>query len=350
MLEAVAFIDARQDVTHPSYLYAGLGMLAQAGEIKLRFSHLAGSRLPRLQPGNVFSQVEVRSGDKTFLLAFDFKDQSNIFCEELLSSVDLYFKRSFLAADINRLVPKAQRKIVPLGMPFACRFPGELGIMLRDMVISGRPDETWKSRLQRFLQYLRITDARAFVATPPAAKIRRVIFQTRLWEKHEMGEDDVDAVNLPRVSLIRRLHKELGTRFFGGLVPTARARRDHPDLVRETGVIRDEYLALMRGSAVGISTRGLFHSTPWKLSEYLSTGIAVVTQPITNTPLDPLVEKKHILTFYSEDECLQHCTMLLDKPDQAAQMQQANRAYYETSVDPMTVVRRCLQRVVSIAG
>ena len=98
---------------------------------------------------------------------------------------------------------------------------------------------------------------------------------------------------------------------------------------------------------MGISTRGLFHSTPWKLSEYFSTGIAVVTQPIANTPLDPLIEGMHMLTFQSEDECLRHCALLLDHPDQAARMQLARRAYYESSVEPMAVVRRCLQRIVA---
>jgi len=265
-------------------------------------------------------------------LLFDFKDQSNVFCD---APADLYFKRSFLASEAD----KRAIKTLPFGMPFACRFPGDLFGVLRGLLASDLP---WKLRLQRLSQYARITDARSFVASAPAEKVQRVIFQTRLWEPHEIPGDDLDAVNLPRVSLIRRLRKELGSRFLGGLVPTARARRDYPELVREDGVRRDDYLALMRSSAIGISTRGLFHSTPWKLSEYLSIGIAVVTQPITNQPLDPLIENQHVLTFNTEDECLQHCTTLLENADKTAEMQLANRAYYESSVEPMAVVRRCL--------
>jgi hypothetical protein len=342
MLEVVVFIDGRQDLTHPSWLYAGLGLLAKAGELTLRFRRLAGSPLPQLQPGNVFSQLEARSNGKTSRLLFDFKDQNDVFCDELVPSVDVYFKRSFLASEVEKRA--AAGKVLPFGMPFACRLPGGLSVIVRDLSAGGRPQESYESRLRRLYQYLRIDDARSFVATAPAAKIQRVIFQTRLWEPHEIADDDLDSVNLPRVTLIRRLQRELGSRFLGGLIPTVRARRDYPELVREAGVRRDAYLALMRASAVGISTRGLFHSTPWKLSEYLSTGIAVVTQPITNQPLDPLIEKKHVLTFHSEDECLQHCTFLLENPQAAAQMQQANRAYYESSVDPMAVVRRCLRQ------
>jgi hypothetical protein len=333
MTRVTVLVDGRQDLTHPSWLYAGLGMLAARKELELRFQPLASKALPA---GNVFAQLEVRSGAKTRQVLFDFKDQSNVFCDELRP--DFYFKRSFLASEVG------DRSILPFGMPFACRYPGDLPGVARALLESGLP---WKARLQRFRQYVGIADVRVFEGTPPAAKAQRVIFQTRLWEPHEIPGDDLDAVNLPRVSLIRRLRQELGSRFLGGLVPTARARRDHPDLVREDGVKREAYMALMRGSAVGISTRGLFHSTPWKLSEYLSTGIAVVTQSITNTPLDPLLEGKHVLTFATEDECLRHCTFLLDHPEQAARMQLANRAYYESSIEPAAVVRRCLQRVVS---
>ena len=331
MRQVTVFVDGRQDLTHPSWLYAGLGMLAAKGELELLFRPLTSRALPA---GNVFSQVEVKSGQRVSRLLFDFKDQSDIFCD---APADLYFKRSFRASEAE----KRAGNIHPFGMPFACRFPADLPGVLSGLLTSGLP---WKTRLQRLSQYTRITDARAFVASAPSAKIQRVIFQTRLWEPHEITGDDLEAVNLPRVSLIRRLRRELGARFLGGLVPTARARRDYPELVREDGVRRDDYLALMRSSAIGISTRGLFHSTPWKLSEYLSTGIAVVTQPISNQPLDPLVERKHVLTFNSEDECLRHCTALLENPDRAAQMQLANRAYYETSVEPMAVVRRCLAR------
>jgi hypothetical protein len=67
---------------------------------------------------------------------------------------------------------------------------------------------------------MQITDAREFVASAASAKIRRVMFQTPLWQKHEIADDDLEGVNLPRVSLIRRLKRELGSRFLGGLVPT----------------------------------------------------------------------------------------------------------------------------------
>jgi hypothetical protein len=341
MIEVTVFVDGRQDLTHPSYLYAGLGMLARAREIEVRFERLSGTLRPRLQPGNVFSQVEVRSGSRTFSVLFDFKDQNGIYCEELLHEVDCYFKRSYLASEVEK---RSAKNVHPLGMSFACRFPGELGAVIGDSFASRRPDETWQMRLARLKQYLGIDYARSF--TPSARKAQRVIFQTRLWEKHEIADDDLDAVNLPRVSLIRRLRQELGNRFLGGLIPTPRSTRDFPELVRYDGVRRHEYLELMRASAVGISTRGLFHSTPWKLSEYLSTGIAVVTQPLTNRPLDPLVEGEHALVFESEDECLQHCTRLLERPAEAEQLQRAAREYYERSVEPMAAVRRHLQTVV----
>jgi hypothetical protein len=333
MKRVTVLVDGRQELSHLSWLYAGLGMLAANKELELRFRPLASKALPA---GNVFAQVEVQSGSKTSQVLFDFKDQSNVFCDELRP--DFYFKRSFVAAEAGN------RAILPFGMPFACHYPGDLTAVARGLLESGLP---WTTRLRRFQQYTRIADVRAFAASAPAAKARRVIFQTRLWEPHEVPGDDLDAVNQPRVSLIHRLRRELGSRFLGGLVPTARARRDHPDLVREDGVKRKAYLALMRGSAVGISTRGLFHSTPWKLSEYFSTGIAVVSQPIANTPLDPLIEGKHLLTFRSEDECLRQCILLLDNPDEAARMQVASRGYYESSIEPAAAVRRCLQRVTA---
>jgi hypothetical protein len=341
MIEVTVFVDGRQDLTHPSYLFAGLAMLARAGEIEVRFERLSASKRPRLQPGNVFSQVEVRSNGRTFSALFDFKDQNDVYCDELLHEVDFYFKRSYVPAEVEK---RSAKNVHPLGMPFACRHPGELGAVIADSMASRRPEERWPERFGRLKRYLGIDYARSF--TPGADKVRRVIFQTRLWEKHEVADDDLDAVNLPRVSLVRRLRQELGSRFLGGLVPTPRATRDFPELVRYDGVRRHEYLELMRTSAVGISTRGLFHSTPWKLSEYLATGVAVVTQPLTNRPLDPLVEGEHALVFDSEDECLRQCTRLLEDPPEAERLQKAARAYYERSVEPMATVRRHLRLVV----
>jgi len=112
-------------------------------------------------------------------------------------------------------------------------------------------------------------------------------------------------------------------------------------------VKRHEYLAIMRPSAVGISSRGLFHSTPWKLSEYLSTGMAVVSQPLTNAPLEPLVEGEELLFYRSEDECLAHCVRLLEDRDEAARLQTAARAYYERAVEPMATVRRLLRQAIT---
>jgi hypothetical protein len=344
MLRVSVYVDGRHDLTHPSYLYAGLGLLAEAGEIELRFERLSKSRLPRLDPGNVFSQAEISDGATTRRLLFDFKDQNDVFCEELLPEVDVYFKRSYLTSEVEK---RAAKKIFRLGMPFACRHPGELATIIAETLISPRPGETLKSRFFRLRQYLGIDYARTFKAWPPAAKLQRVIFQTRLWEKHEVANDDLDAVNLPRVNLLRRLRAELGERFLGGLVPTERARRDFPDLVRTDGVKRHEYLAVMRPSAIGISSRGLFHSTPWKLSEYLSTGMAIVSQPLTNEPLDPLVEGEQLLLYRGEDECVSHCVRLLEDRDEAARLQSAARAYYERAVEPMAVARRLLRRAIT---
>lgn len=344
MLHVSAYVDGRHDLTHPSYLYAGLGMLAHAREIEVEFKWLSKSKLPRLGPGNVFSQVQVSDGQRTRWLLFDFKDQNDVFCEELLPEVDVYFKRSYLASEVEK---RRAKKVLRLGMPFACRYPGELSAVIAETLMSPRPRESLKSRFLRLKQYMGIDYARTFSFCPPAKKLQRVIFQTRLWEKHEIADDDLDAVNLPRVSLLRRLRKELGDRFLGGLIPSERARRDFPDLVREDGVRRHEYLAIMRPSAVGISSRGLFHSTPWKLSEYLSTGMAVVSQPLTNDPLEPLVEGRELLFFRSEDECLSHCVRLLEDRDQAARLQTAARAYYERAVEPMAVVRRLLRQAIA---
>jgi hypothetical protein len=344
LADVTVYVDAAQDLTHPSWLYAGLARLADAGEIGLRFRRLAATTLPQLAPGNVFAQTEVVKGGRAFRVLFDFKDQSDIFCDELLPLVDFYFKRSFSSAAIAKL--SFCKKIMPLGMPFACRHRRELAPIFGDFLL-GRRGQPWRQRSYRFYQYARIARSEAFVASEPSAKLQRVIFQTRLWEPHEVAHERLEAINEPRVSLIRRLQKELGPRFLGGLVPTTRARRDHPDLVRDEGVRRNAYLALMRRSAIGISTRGLFGSTPWKLSEYLSTGIAVVSQPLSNQPLDPLIEGEHLFTFDNESDCVGHCVRLLEHPDEAARLQRAARAYYEQAIDPMSAVRRCLQKVMN---
>ncbi|HEY2031074.1 MAG TPA: glycosyltransferase, partial [Myxococcales bacterium] len=73
----------------------------------------------------------------------------------------------------------------------------------------------------------------------------------------------------------------------------------------------------------------------------------IVSQPLTNEPLDPLVEGEQLLLYRGEDECVSHCVRLLEDRDEAARLQSAARAYYERAVEPMAVARRLLRRAIT---
>jgi hypothetical protein len=107
---------------------------------------------------------------------------------------------------------------------------------------------------------------------------------------------------------------------------------------------------MSKPASIGISTRGLHHSTPFKLGEYLASSKAIVSEPIRHQLYVPLREGVNYLNFSGPDECVAQCALLLNDSARTARMREANRRYYIEQAEPSAAVANCIERAFEELG
>ncbi len=288
-------------------------------------------------------------------MAIDLYDRSDVLSIELLQRCDVYLKRSYYPADVERLPKALQPKVVPFGLNYACRTAKSAVWTL------ARLGPTYTVRLLRalcrgrvalgeeagiYLKYLATPNAVDFERCPHVELERSVLFQTRVWEPGSAAEN-VEPLNETRVALVRALRKEFGRRFVGGIVPTVYAMRHYPDVITRNPCRRDRYLAFSGRSLIGVCSRGLDHSLPFKLPEYLAASKCIVSEALRNTLPVPLVAGSHYLQFSTVDECVSQCAELLRRPELAKELRSASWEYYRKEVAPDAHMANCIDRAIS---
>jgi hypothetical protein len=355
MTRVTCYIGACQNLYALSKLHAGLCLLAAGGEIDLRFASPPEDRRFFCEEGLVALSIRAKSGEER-LAAFDVYDRADVFGRELLERCDLYFKRSYHAAGIAGLPVGLESKIVPFGMNYACHTSGRywraiagpvFGHLRR--VVSGGPAAV-KDAL---LQVLMIPRYELFEREPSVALRPEIVFQTRVWTQADCSTEPIGPFNESRVALVRALRKNFPKHFRGGVIPTKLARERYPDALTAEPTRPAGYLAASRESLIGISTRGLHHSTPFKLPEYLAGSKCIVSEPLRNVLPDVLEDGREVLWFHGVDECLARCEELLRWPERSREMRHNTWKYYREHVAPKAHVRKCLEQAmpgVSVEG
>jgi hypothetical protein len=343
----------QQDFYAASKLYTGLLRLEAKGLARVSFSvDPSAGRDP------VVSVWQVKAEDgPTRIVALDLYDRSNRFTRPILESCDIYFKRSFSPCRVHDLPADLVDKVVPMGPNFACQAAGLNARTLRALGIN------FAVGIARafFFDKERYHDARhvlsQFVTLPRVEEFEAdgrehlkpvVLLQTRVWEPADVSEDDVEAVNEGRADLVRKLRKELGDRFIGGIVPTEWALKKFPDVITRLPSRRDQYIAMSRSAPIAIYCRGLHHSTAFKLGEYLAGAKAIIMEPLFHHLRAPLEEGKHFLGFETTDQCVEHSRQLLDDPDRLEAMRRQNHFYYREHAEPSADVLKCLQQACAV--
>ncbi len=264
----------------------------------------------------------------------DLSDHSDRFALPMLRWADVYLKRSLYRPDAEHLEPDLRAKLAPFGLNYACRSGGNLWRLAR--TFGPRFVAAGLRGYRAVRGHLALPTVAAFEQEPDAAVEPTVMFQTRIWEAHEFppGSDEADRVNEERVALVRALRAELGDRFRGGLVPTPLALARYPNEVTRFPSRRTEYVRASKRNLISIYTRGLFHSTAFKLPEALAAAQCVVAEPPRNELPVPLEAGTHYLPFGTAAECVKACRELLADPARATAMRRANCAYYRAEVEP----------------
>jgi hypothetical protein len=347
------------------YVLAGLFELERQGVVSLAVK--LDFAMPERGYNTTRCIVEEPASGKKKVVLFDTRDHAGSFLPKYWEGIDCIFKRSFERAVIEREVPAEHRaKLHPMGLYFNVRsrhehgmrrfYAGELGYTWqawrnwrhrglkraqRDLI------EPMLGRLQRIRDRERIPYADQ-VSSPAgdAASEPIVLYQTRVFPPEPMEHPEFLAskvlVNEQRASLVRRLRRELGKRFIGGLAAEDYARWFFPDAMTDRSSARADYVALMQRSRVVVYTEGLVGSAGWKLAEYLAAGRAIVMQRLRTELPEPLVDQRDVIVFDTHDECIAACKALLGDPARAEALGAAARRYYRQWVDPAANTLRML--------
>lgn len=349
MAQVTCYIDACQNLYAFSKLHTGLCLLAAGGEIDVRFAAPSKGRRFFCEEGLTAISIRAAGGEER-LAAIDVYDRADVFGPELLECCDLYFKRSYYANEIARLPVTLQNKVVPFGMNYACRtsvkywraIAGPAFGKLR-RTASGGP----AAMKDALLQVLMIPRYDFFEVEPSVPLRPEIVFQTRVWTEVDCSTEPIEPLNESRVALVRALRQSFPKHFRGGVIPTKLARERYPDALTTEPTRPARYLAASRESLIGIGTRGLHHSTPFKLPEYLAESKCVVSEPLRNELPDALENGRALVWFRGMDECLAKCEELLRRPERARELRHNAWKYYREHVAPAAHVRKCLGQVIA---
>jgi len=341
-----AQIHPHPSFTHLGFVLTGLEGLARRGRLEL----VAGRAPASSHPLVLRCRVETGGGPDRGVV-FDMLDRSSEWDLPGLDEADLYFKRSFHRPDVERLGPDRARKVEPFGMNFLVCSPASTRWILAHAVLPELLASIRGTRARladRRVEYRNLfgSPGLAVFEVPPGVPARQgVSFQTRVWTAGELGPES-ETLNEQRVEMVRALRRALGPRFSGGLVPTPLARERWPEWVSDAPTRRREHLRWMQGAVVAVYTRGLHHSTAFKLPEYLAASRCIVAEPIRNALPRPLVPGEHLLEFSSAEDCVARCTAVLDSPELQRRLRQAAWEYWIAEGRPEERVERCLARLV----
>jgi hypothetical protein len=350
-LQVICHLSPDQDLYGASGILTGLCELSAAGRLRMTLAPRAEG-LSRL-PGGGFCPLTLRSSETNAIsrLVLDLSDHSDLFSGELLEWCDLYLKRSYYRRDVAKLRPAGGEKVRPFGLNYACRSRGltvrALGAAARALWGAGSANGERKKplavRLRGIYQFWTTPLRPSFEHPPDARKRPMVVYQTRMWDPVHAGPDAED-LNRQRAELVRALRQTFRDRFAGGVVPTAFARAHFGDIVTTFPARFSSYIAFSREILIGVNTRGLYQSAPFKLPEYLASAKCVVGDSIRNELPQPLEPGVHYLQFGSVDECLTHCERLLSDADLANGLSRRAWEYYTRHVRPAEHPAFCLRQ------
>jgi hypothetical protein len=351
--EITCYVTIRQDLYHASRVYTGLCELSNQGAARIKFA-APGAEEKAFAESSYAVCMRIRflnTGDNC-LLAVDLLDRSDSFEMGALENCNIYLKRSYYEPDLSVLPFNLKSKVLPFGLNYACRSPDSIrrivamlvpGVLRRfDSLFRQRIKDTRKSA-DILWQFLSSPNPRAFECSPQESTEPTIVFQTRVWSPTEISEN-ADEINGERLALVRALRRAFGSRFQGGLVPTAYAKEHYPEELSTHSPRHSQYAKWAKKHLIGINTRGLHHSIAFKLAEYLASSKCIVSCPLRNQLPVPLIEGQHYLSFRTPEECVDHCTSLLDNTQLAFQLRTEAWEYYRHEVEPAAHMRNSLTR------
>ena len=334
-----AVIDGNTSVQEVSKVFEGLVRLEHEGRIRLSIRPTKG----RLSYPRVV-RLEVETNDTRRDVAVDLSDQRELFHAPDLEECDVYFKRSFNPAAVERLSSELACKVLPFGLNNPAVSRRTALRMLRARARTGRSLAEVANDAR---QLLALPDPTAFESSPKQAAEPLILFQTRLWPD---TSPEFASITTERVELIRSLGEAFGPRFIGGAIPDPFAKARYPELITPHPARMRSWPSIVRRCLVTVYSRGLHDSLAFKMSEYLAASRCIVGQPSDLTLPQPLVAGTHFLPFHSPGECVAQCDRLLSNARTALHMRRSNWDYHRTQVEPAAQMQSIIDRCLSLSS
>lgn len=345
------------DVEHLRQIYTGFSILHGKGFLRLKQTipkeFLLGKNNPERWDDYKFFNAKVVVNDKVTVV-YDAHDW-NWIDEEILSAADFYFKRSYDANFISQL--KEGNKVFPLGLNYQV-VSGERDIfqLERAAFYAGR------NRIKAIIKALRVGK---FGETERLGKMQaypkfdlppKALFMARAWDadliENKQRKKAVENINETRAECVRRLRKEFGARFFGGLAHEDYAVKHFKDCLLPDGNLSNKrkYLEILKEFPVCVATTGLNDSIGWKLGEYVAFSKAIVTEPPHFQVPGLFTKETNYLEFTSPDKAVEAVTRLFENKNLRAAVMMNNYRYYQSFVRPDALILNSLATVCEHGG
>lgn len=356
--------------THQWSFFAGLADLVRSGTVDLSFERLRSTSLRSAATTRV---TDMESG-RSLLVGWEMQDGAAL-DDWHVANVDVIIKRGFDDRNLSDY-ETCSASVIPMGLTLGCRSPGSTRLALRSnaqltpAVVRRQTNVSVRQLLASWATLGRVgkvalarkhdpvvQELEAFYTglrrSPEQRESQHVTFLARAWDPDGVNpllRDDLREVTEERANLIRLLRSELGSRFIGGFVPSDYAAAHFSDCLAQVSTRRPDFLSCVAKGGIGISTRGLSDSNPWKLAEYSAMGTAIVSEPLVHRLPTQLAAGENILLFESNGECVEQCLKLLGDPELRARLQLGSAAYWDEHVQPGTLLRNRLIEAFDESG
>jgi len=348
-----------ENSNHLQQVYFGFQLLQKAGLISLKQTFEFDS--PDFINNRVIPFGAQSGGlklivDSSIRIFYDMADSHDV-NEKNLAWANFYFKRSYSEELHNGI----STKIMPLDLNYMVK-PEQVHwqSLTRAFHLSSGTE-----RVKACIRELDIKNKISYLprinelqAAPSLNEPFKVLFMCRLWEPDKddhwqltkAQQEDRIEINHVRVDCIRKLKKEFGHEFTGGLAPTAYARENFNDVVSSASVTsKRNYITQLKKYPVCISTTGLANSIGWKFGEYVALSRAIVSEKLHSQTAGNIQKDINYLQFDTADKCVEQVHRLRSNKELMINMMQANHNYYINHLAPDKLIMSSLQRALSLS-
>lgn len=293
---------------------------------------------------------ELHYHNENFLLAFvidgikyiiDSTDFNTINYPEFVEWADLYGKVNY---NIDNIPPMYRNKIIPIGANFGIACYGnnrEINIIWaikHYLQCHTRLEYNWKSYLCRYLTvYKRKSQPHNFSSSD-----NYIFFISRFWE----GQNTANNIRINFIRACKRLHKEQIIRFEGGMIPDNEISSCPKDVIIKKEIPLKEYIIGIQKSALVFNTPAYHGCHGWKLPEYMSQGVAILSTHFNNELPIPLQHKINVYFSNPDEDSLYNSIKVLIQNKELRQRLQKNiTQYWQSYACPTSCLKLFLTKI-----